>query len=590
MWERWGKSAGRAAGNIAGPKPSAIPNQFLRSRTAAGFYSLVALFALLSVCAGYGFFWSTVEAFKESKSQEKITVLKLVDAFVANYTELRTKRLGEAAPVPATFRAQAIERFKRGEESVEHLRLDWVGIPGREIATAPSDQPMAEAMLRLSRLPAPRPETMLLSTSGEGGVLRTIYPSVAVQQSCVDCHNATLREGSPPWRLGELMGAFVLDVPADAFFARTRWHAILVGAILFTLSCGIALCIAVLQFRRVVSVIENQARTLLSEAVEAMKHGFALVDAGGRKLLANSRYSEVAAEAEFGTPRSVEIAIGDGKWLMHDESATPSGRLVCVQTDITQLKRREHELEGAKEAAEAADRAKTQFLANMSHELRTPLNAIIGFSDLMEKQIVGPLSERYRGYASDIQESGQHLLGIINDILDLSKIQVGRGDLHDSMLSVADVVDTCINIVAERAKRGGLRLRPEIPGGLPFLVGDELRIRQMVLNLLSNAIKFTPSGGEITVTAEAVQGGAIELAVRDTGVGMREEDIPRALEPFTQIDSSLTRRYEGTGLGLPLVKKLVELHGGSMGIESEVQRGTTVRLTFPPSRIVRAAA
>ena len=242
----------------------------------------------------------------------------------------------------------------------------------------------------------------------------------------------------------------------------------------------------------------------------------------------------------------------------------------------------------ARAAAEAANIAKSQFLANMSHELRTPLNAILGFSEVLENGIAGPLQSRQAEYIGLIHQSGRHLLHLINEILDLARIDAGKLDLHEEVLDLRRLVDSVVALVNDRANAGLLKLTVDIEENMPPLRADETRLTEILLNLLSNAIKFTEFGGRIGVSVRRTQDGGAELIVRDNGCGMTQAEIEIALERFGQVDGGLSRRHEGTGLGLPLARKLAELHGGSLRLDSEKGRGTTATLILPPSRVVSA--
>lgn len=262
-----------------------------------------------------------------------------------------------------------------------------------------------------------------------------------------------------------------------------------------------------------------------------------------------------------------------------------NGMLSEIEERDSKLIRKNLELERAKEAAESASIAKSQFLANISHELRTPLNAIIGFSSIIVNQLFGELgNEKYRDYGKDIHDSGIHLLDIINDILDLSKAEAGKLKLKLDKVDVRQALTKCQTILGERALEGDVQLKLHLPSELPVLVADRVRFIQIMLNVMSNAVKFTPAGGTVNVYVE--NEGSMEgvsyftFKIVDTGIGMHKSDIDTAFQTFGQIDSGLNRRYEGTGLGLPLTKKLVELHNASIRIESEFGKGTTVIIRF----------
>ena len=283
----------------------------------------------------------------------------------------------------------------------------------------------------------------------------------------------------------------------------------------------------------------------------------------------------------------------DGKPFWNDMHVNPileaSGEIahvVAFITDASPRIRAEENLREAKHQAEIANRAKSDFLANVSHELRTPLNAIIGFSEIIKMQMFGAIGQPlYAEYARDIHSSGQHLLAIINDILDLSKIEAGRFQLHPDAVSVAELFEDCARLVHERANAAGLKLVRSIDPATPLLWADKRAVKQILINLLGNAIKFTPQGGEVSLSAQPApnpgEDGMVELSVADTGIGIPAEHIATALAAFGQVDNPLTRAQQGTGLGLPIVKSLVELHGGRFAIESEIGRGTKVIALLP---------
>jgi PAS domain S-box-containing protein len=349
--------------------------------------------------------------------------------------------------------------------------------------------------------------------------------------------------------------------------------------------------------RRIAETALETARTLLADTIDSISEGLALFDADDGLVLHNSRFLDanpflprdrsltgltfeevlrrgLAAGAfadpdAAGDPESwiaarlrrhrnptdqpIEQPMADGRWVRVTERRTNGGGIVGVWTDISESKRRERAVLEAKETAELASRAKSTFLANMSHELRTPLNAVIGFAELIGIQVNGPVGHhRYLEYARDIRVSGEHLLTLINDILDLSRIEAGAVELNEDDVAPAELIDSCARLIAGQAAHAGLALEVTPANGLPQIRGDRRRLRQVLINLLSNAVKFTPKGGRVRLWGKRRPDGGIALCVSDTGIGMSAEGIVQALTPFKQLDNCLARRYEGAGLGLPL--------------------------------------
>jgi PAS domain S-box-containing protein len=271
-----------------------------------------------------------------------------------------------------------------------------------------------------------------------------------------------------------------------------------------------------------------------------------------------------------------------------DASGTPIAVDGIIQ-DITDRKQMEQALRDARDAAERGSRAKSEFLANMSHELRTPLNAIIGFSEIMREEILGPVAvPKYREYLGDINNSAQHLLLIINDILDIARIEAGRVELKEARIDLKRMIEECTRMLRGRLSDAGLKLETSYENGAPWCIGDERLLRQVLLNLTSNAIKFTPSGGRVRIQVGRKVGGELTLAVQDNGIGMTAEEAAVALRPFGQIQGAFVRSREGVGLGLPLAKSFVELHGGVLQVDSAPGRGTTVMVNLPPWRAAQA--
>jgi signal transduction histidine kinase/HAMP domain-containing protein len=361
---------------------------------------------------------------------------------------------------------------------------------------------------------------------------------------------------------------------------------------------------------------KHSAQARLVDALETAKEGWVLLDRDECMVIANSQFArffpaiaptlvpgtsfpavfealaapepprEVAASGDQhwlqGTGGEGEITYRDGRWLRVSRTSTREGGWFLLFTDVTEMKEYEETLRLAKEKAEVASEAQRRFFANMSHELRTPLNAIIGFSEIMSGEMYGALGDsRYHQYSQDIMQSGNHLLSIINSVLDLAKTQSETLTIEAEPVPLHEVLTECGRMVREQCARGCLALTiGEDPADI-FVMGDLGRLKQIFLNLLSNAIKFSPKGGNITVDIAPGKDGFVTVSIADTGIGMRPEDIPIALAPFGQIDSRLARRYEGTGLGLPLAKAFVEAHQGRLEIESAIGQGTIVSVILP---------
>lgn len=287
--------------------------------------------------------------------------------------------------------------------------------------------------------------------------------------------------------------------------------------------------------------------------------------------------SEDAIVAADGTRRVLQTT----KSLFRDGD---DAMVVTVLEDVTERKEAEREQGAARDQAELANRSKTEFLATMSHELRTPLNAIIGFSQVMAGEMLGPITtHKYVGYARDVLASAEHLLGIINDILDVSKLEAGRLELAEETIELDGLIADVLRLVEAKARAGEMRLDLRSEGTIPRLIADPRKVKQIVLNVVSNAVKFSHPGGEIEIVLR-LRGGGIAVAIVDHGIGMDAQEVALASTRFGQVASSLSRRHAGTGLGLPLAIGLVELHGGQLTIESTKGSGTTVTIAFPPDR------
>jgi signal transduction histidine kinase len=347
---------------------------------------------------------------------------------------------------------------------------------------------------------------------------------------------------------------------------------------------------------RAVATAELATTALLQHAAPVVMLDVRLGLASGVDLLSQLRAAHpnlicVMMTAHVDMTTAIK-ALRNGAYDYFDKSCDVGDLLAVLDRCFEKLELQEEarraydELRVAKEAAEVANRAKSAFLATMSHELRTPLNAVMGFSQMMITEVLGALpNDSYRNYAQHIFDSAEHLLDIINDILDVSKAEAGKLDLAEEAIDVHAVIEKVCQMIDVRAETADVALVRTIAPDLPPLLADRRKMKQIVMNLLSNAVKFTPAGGRVEIAAAIEAPHGLLITVSDTGIGIAKADIPRVTEPFIQVDNSLSRRHDGTGLGLALVSALVELHGGTLHIDSELGKGTTVTATFPMARI-----
>ncbi|WP_439477123.1 ATP-binding protein [Brevundimonas sp.] len=443
-------------------------------------------------------------------------------------------------------------------------------------------------------------------------------------------------------RQAQTFGAFDVSFPVPDAQGRARWIDARGqargdrGDDGFTSVLGVALDTT--EARRAKAQAQA-AESRLRDGIESVSDAFVLFDKQGRLILSNQAFQDAFAFAPGVLRRGVfkqdlnqiaalaiksdqpatggragarEIELHDGRWLQLMERFTSDGGSVVTAADITAIKHKEAERQRATERlhvtiteledreeklsllarkyevamtrAEAANQAKSEFLANMSHELRTPLNAINGFSEIMAGEMFGPLGDpKYKGYAADILKSGQHLLSLINDVLDMAKIEAGKLTLHYETVSLKEVVDDAARLMRGKIEEAGLILLVDAPD-LPDIDADYRGLKQVVLNLISNAVKFTPEGGHIVVAISREDDERLKVAVTDTGIGIAAEDLNRLARPFEQVEGQHSKTTQGTGLGLALTKSLIELHGGTLSIESEPGRGTTVGFDLPIRR------
>ena len=603
-------------------------SRFLASRSGQGFILFLCLSQLLAAGIGFGFYQSNLSWFAEHKSEEKITALRLVDAFVNEYADLRGKLSATAAPVPATFRQEAIAAFAKAQGNTNEFRLLWVGVPDRAIKTLPSDTEMTEMVAGLSSEAKPKPVTRELDIAGEH-MLRTVYPSVASGQTCVDCHNqlqaSAIKAGQAPWRLNEVMGAFVIDVPMGPFLTSNLIEASGLAAAIFFILGTIGLTFTLSHYRKTEEREAAQARLADSEArfrdfAEATSDWFWEQDENLRfvRFSTGGRDSEIASTTDIGKTRheAVTQGVSDEQWAQHDADLTarrsfhnfrfmrtlPDGHTIhvsvsgrpffdaeghfrgyrgagrdvsaeiAVEVDLQlRVERRTAELKSAQDELVRKERlsALGQLTATMAHELRNPLRAIRNTLYAV-KETAASSGLNFERPLSRIERSVTRCDRIINDLLDYTRIK----ELQRTTLSPDPWIE---EVLSEQRVPADISLEHRLDADCLIAIDPE-RMRRVLINLIDNAAQAMPeNGGERRIAVNsALIGKLFELTVRDTGGGIPADVLPKVFEPLFSTKSF------GTGLGLPMVKQIIEQHGGTITITSEAGKGTcvTVRLAI----------
>ena len=580
---------------------------------------LLSVYSLLGVIM-LAFSVSMILSFNNLRKYEKLAQSEVTDAtWVIYQAEIELTRFLNSLDV-YMYGDSAVYSH---EDVVERMEIFWSRLPlflegreGRKLAKIGNTQKAAR--MALDVLERMEPKVLALTRDDTDEYLKIR----AELHGLLEPLHETLMDARH-WQEG---AALIRSERLDRGYIELLLASV---GILMSGGCLLLLLLHEIREARRAQLAEANAMARLSDAVESFSDGFSLFDKDDRLVMCNQEFRRmhpliadqlvpgmefeelirchvekgeildaVGQEEEWIKRRmrmhrspagDFEIKFASGTWLRVSERRTADGGCVSLRTDITELKLRQEDLSSQQQRADSANRAKTDFLLTMSHELRTPLNAIMGFSEVMKQQLRGPLGdERYVDYAKDIYDSASHLLAVINNILDISRIEAGRLELDEQAVVIADEVTKALRQLEDEAKSADVRLVSDIEQDLPLLLGDTNKIRQIVINLVGNAVRYMPDSGTVTVRAHRDKQGGIVLAVEDDGAGMEPEDVERVISPFVRLSNPMVRAYDGTGLGLPLVKALVELHGGTFELTSKVGKGTTATSIFPKSRVIEA--
>jgi signal transduction histidine kinase len=582
---------------------------------------LLSVYTLLGIIM-LAFSISMILSFNNLRKYEKLAQSEITDAtWVIYQAEIELTRFLYTLDV---YMYGDVSVFSR-EDVIEPMEIFWSRLPlflegseGRKLARIGNTQEAARAALDV--LERMEPRVMALDKTNT-----TEYLEIRDElHGLLEPLNRTLMDARQ-WQEG---AALIRSERLDRGYIELLLASV---GILMSGGCLLLMLLHEIREARRAQASEMSAMARLSDAVESFSDGFSLFDKDDRLIMCNQEFRgmhpliaerlvpgiefdeivrfnvdngiipEATGQEDEWIKRRMrlhrtpvddfEVKYADGRWLRISERRTGDGGCVSIRTDITAMKQRQEDLSSQQQRADSANKAKTDFLLTMSHELRTPLNAIMGFSEVMKQQLRGPLGdERYVDYANDIYDSASHLLAVINNILDISRIEAGRLELDEQAVVIGDEIDKAMRQLEEEARGADVKLSSEIEQDLPLLLGDAHKIQQIVINLVGNAVRYMPDSGKVAVQAHRDQEGGILLRVEDDGEGMSAEDVERVISPFVRLSNPMVRAHDGTGLGLPLVKALVELHGGVFTLTSEVGEGTIGTAVFPKSRVIQPEA